>query len=144
MQSSRECKKLHFEACTTCLALIVTWKKRASILKNHKPVSETYRCGCKYPHICFPPDTCIFPHTPTRFYKTTLKITGLFDEFYKAHKKDQTHGKVQVITPLLHEVPSGRSTELTLQGPMSHWQVSTVALASKSKPKRFRISKQVY
>jgi hypothetical protein len=47
--------------------------------------------------------------------------------------KDQTQGKVQVTTPLLHEVPSGRSTELTLQGPMSHWQVSAVTLASKLK-----------
>jgi len=61
---------------------------------------------------------------------------------YYQHSKTIKHTEKykRLLTPLLHEVPSGRSTEFTLQGPMSHWQVSTVTLASK--PKRFRISKK--
>lgn len=39
----------------------------------------------------------------------------------------------QYNTPLVQEEPSGRSTELTEHGPISHWQESAVALASKAK-----------
>lgn len=116
------------------VAVIVTWKNDSEYFEEsltcvgnlqvlvHIP---THLLSSRYLHLST--YTCkILQIHPFEYYMI------IWSEYYTTHK-DQTQKKVQVITPLLHEVPSGRSTELTLQGPMSHWQVSAVTLASKLK-----------
>lgn len=83
-------------------------------------------CWYKCQDICSLPNIYISPQTPGNFHNDILRIEK--SSWTKCKLKTE-----QINTPLDNDFPLGSVTEFTEHVPISHWQESAVALASRVK-----------